>query len=96
MHLWTSLKEWNIKLVLLFTAFRIHIHKSTVDILLSLKQGYKVQYRGKVELKVSLRCSVTFDRILKEKSGVIQSIALLLEATECFLLEKTMKKFDTM
>ncbi|XP_076144493.1 retinal guanylyl cyclase 2 [Alosa pseudoharengus] len=30
---------------------RIHIHNSTVQILLSLKQGYKVELRGKIELK---------------------------------------------
>lgn len=34
------------------TAYRIHIHRSTVDVLMSLKEGYKVKLRGKVELKV--------------------------------------------
>ncbi|KAM9500438.1 retinal guanylyl cyclase 2 [Clarias gariepinus] len=31
--------------------YRIHVHSSTVKILMALKAGYKVQLRGKIELK---------------------------------------------
>ena len=34
------------------TAYRIHVNQSTVDILNSLKLGYKIQVRGLTELKV--------------------------------------------
>ena len=34
------------------TAYRIHINQTTVDVLNSLKLGYKIQLRGLTELKV--------------------------------------------
>lgn len=34
-------------------AYRIHVNMSTVKILLSLNDGYKIQVRGKTELKVN-------------------------------------------
>lgn len=35
-------------------AYRIHVNMSTVKILHSLNEGYKIQVRGKTELKVNL------------------------------------------
>lgn len=40
--------------LLVITAYRIHINQSTVDVLNSLKLGYKIQVRGLTELKVKL------------------------------------------
>lgn len=37
------------------TAYRIHVNQSTVDILNSLKLGYKIQVRGLTELKVKAK-----------------------------------------
>lgn len=34
-------------------AYRIHVNQSTVDVLNSLKLGYKIQVRGLTELKVN-------------------------------------------
>lgn len=36
-----------------FTAYRIHVNQSTVKILRSINDGYKIDTRGKTELKVS-------------------------------------------
>lgn len=41
-----------IVLSLFFTAYRIHVNQSTVDVLNSLKLGYKIDVRGRTELKV--------------------------------------------
>lgn len=39
--------------VIAITAYRIHVNQSTVDVLNSLKLGYKIQVRGLTELKVN-------------------------------------------
>lgn len=36
-----------------FSAYRIHVNMSTVKILHSLNEGYKIDVRGKTELKVT-------------------------------------------
>lgn len=41
--------------VFAITAYRIHVNQSTVDVLNSLKLGYKIQVRGLTELKVNIQ-----------------------------------------
>lgn len=47
--LWAVFFQW----ALLVSAYRIHVNNSTVKILRSLNDGYKIDVRGKTELKVT-------------------------------------------
>lgn len=42
----------NVLMVDFPSAYRIHVNISTVNILRSLNDGYKIEVRGKTELKV--------------------------------------------
>lgn len=50
---WFSLRSNLIVSSLCPSAYRIHVNMSTVKILHSLNEGYKIEVRGKTELKVT-------------------------------------------
>lgn len=50
---------------ILSSAYRIHVNMSTVKILHSLNDGYKIEVRGKTELKVTLWEGLTY--LLKDR-----------------------------
>lgn len=50
---------------ILSSAYRIHVNMSTVKILRSLNDGYKIEVRGKTELKVTLWEGLTY--LLKDR-----------------------------
>lgn len=74
-----------------FSAYRIHVSRSTVQALLSLDEGYKIDVRGQTELKVR---DCPRDRILGSRRSQLASVCELgIEVILCGSQFRSKKSF---